>query len=819
MTTALMRRRYAVSTYNRDILRYGKFPTKLYPQGCDKLLQTIKQRISCVEYAQRYGLNIRKSGDRTTSLGGGSNDTALVVYDDWFYDFKLSRGGDVIDLCAILKYGGDKKEAIHELADLTGVELRSAPTTDWVKYTQNLNNKIQKCHENIPTTILDYLHNRGITDETLSRLKIGYDEKEKRIVIPYWKNGYICYTIARATELNQKPKYKKAKIDGNNENVPWGLHTLDRNKDLLVICEGAFDAISFEQEGFSVLATMGGFFSKPQIQELKSIAKSFKQIMLTFDNDTAGISFTKSLSEFLFQNHIQFITAQIPASYKDISEYYEKGGDLNYLVQNAQNGISALCKHITDKDEFKKFAFNASRFIDKPDLAELFHIARENLSDEVSPLWFQELRKKCFSAPSENQIANMIIEKHKLRYIEELGFYEYTKKNFWERKNDTEILSYIGDELGNYRTGSRARSILTLIKADTITTELFNQKPLFNFINGTLDLKTLEFRPHSPADLCSMQVPYIYNPDARSEKWENFIEEISAYDSKRIALLQEIAGYILFPNCELQKCFFLLGDGANGKSVYLDIITHIFGEEQTSNIELSSLTEPFQRIQLLNSILNISSETKSDVHGCESIFKQVVVGDRINGCYKNKNFISFNSRAKFLFATNEIISARDITFGLERRICFIKFPMKFIDDPDPHNQLELKANKNLTNELLSDLPAIFNWCLTGYKILLETKSFTQTDDEQMLLNDFRETINPIYVFIKDTDFPSGFITNNELYDLYREWCDESGHKSRSRTSFLKTFSQSNPEGFIPQRTMHARGYIVQNDNENDCELI
>ncbi len=780
------------------------------------MIQTIKQRISCVDYAQRYGLDIRKSGDRTISLSGGSNDTALVVYDDWFYDFKLSQGGDVIDFCALLKYNGDRKEAIHELADITGVELKSAPSADWVKYTQNLNNKIQKCHESIPINILDYLHSRAITDETILRLKIGYDEKEKRIVIPYWKNGYICYTISRATELNQKIKYKKAPLDGNNENVPWGLHTLDRNSDLLVICEGAFDAISFEQEGYPVLATMGGFFSKSQLQMLKSIAKNFKQIMLTFDNDEAGVSFTKSLSEFLFNNHIQFITAQIPDKYKDISEYYADGNSLDNLVKRAESGIVALCKHITDKDDFKRFAFNASRFIDKPDLAELFEIAKQNLSD-VSTIWLSELKKKCFSAPSENQIANLITEKHKLRYIEELGFYEYTNKNYWQHKNDTEILSYIGDELGIYRTGSRTRSILTLIKSDTVTTELFNQKPLFNFLNGTLDLTTLKFRPHSPSDLCSMQVDYIYNPNMRSEKWDTFINQIAAYDSKRIALLQEIAGYILFPNCELQKCFFLLGDGANGKSVYLDILTHIFGEEQTSNVELSSLCEPFQRIQLLNSILNISSETKSDVHGCESIFKQVVVGDRINGCYKNKNFISFNSRAKFLFATNEIISARDLTFGLERRICFIKFPMKFIDDPDPHNQLELKANKNLTRELLEELPAIFNWCLTGYKILLKTKAFTQTDDEQVLLNDFRETINPIYVFIQDTNFPTGLISNTELYDMYRSWCEESGHKTRSRTSFLKAFAQSKPANFINKRTESVRGYIIDNQEDRNCD--
>ena len=756
------------------------------------MISEIKSRINCVEYAQRFGLPIRKEGDRTTSLSGGNNNTALVVFSDFWHDFKLSQGGDVIDLCAIARYDGDRKKAIADLAKITGVE--NEMHDDWINYTQNLNNKIQKWHESLRQQDIDYLHSRGIKDETIQRLKIG--QASGRLTIPYFKNGYVAYYISRGNN----PKYKKAKIDGCNENVPWGLHSIKEDNNTLVISEGAFDAISFEQEGYSVLATMGGHFSREQLKSVRDICKQFEQVFVCFDNDDAGADFTVAFSKFLFQNKISFIAGELPPKYKDISEYYQDGGNLQELIDNAQNGLIGLCKRITDKEEFKQFSYKSARFMGKPELVELFNAA----SKQFPPDWFEQVKKSAMSPPSEDIIAKEIISKHKLKYIEALGFFEY-QRGAWKKKNDTQIQSYIGDELGHYRTGGRISSILKLLKADCITTDLFDKKPLFNFINGTLDLTTYEFREHRESDLCSMQVSYAYDKTIYSAKWDNFIAEICADDPKRIALLQEIAGYILFPDCSLQKCFFLMGEGANGKSVYLDILSAVFGEDNTSNIEMSGLVEPFQRIQLISSILNVSSETKTDVKGAESIFKQVVVGDRINGCYKNKDFIDFRSRAKLLFACNELINAKDISYGFVRRICFVKFENKFVDNPS--GPKELKKDNEITKKLMEDLPAIFNWALEGYIILKSTKEFTQTDDEQTSIQEFMEMTNPIHVFIKEADLPDR-ITNNELYEEYRSWCIASGHMPKSRTGFIRAFKSAKPNNIIEFNTAGIRGFYV-----------
>lgn len=759
-------------------------------------INEIKQRITCVEYARKYlGLNITKEGDRTYSLIKGTNKTCLSVYNEFWYDFKLNQGGDVIDLAAIARFGGDKKQAIHELVTITGVNFQ--PSADWVKYTQNLCNEIQLYHEKLTPEIRDYLHQRKITDETINRLKIGLNN-EQRIIIPYWKNGYVCYYISRAYLPDAEPKYKKSRLDGLNENIPWGMHTLNNTPDILIIAEGAFDALSFEQEGYSVLATMGGHFCKEQLKTVISVCKQFPKVFLCFDNDDAGNNFTLSLSEILFKNKIQFVAGNLPEKYKDVSEFYQANNSLSVLINSAKDGLTALCARITDKNEFKQFAYSVSRFVAKPELVELFNAAEDNFPKD----WFAEVKKSCFKAPSEDEIVKIVRNNYNLRYSENLGFYEY-RSGRWSRRSDTEVQSYVGDELGFYRTGSRIASITKLLKSDVVTAELYNQKPIFNFQNGTLDLTDFTFREHRESDLSSMQANFNYDPTASSDVWLRFITDISAGDAKRMSLLQEMAGYVLFNDCSLQKCFFLIGDGANGKSVLLDVLTSIFGDDNVSNVEMSALTEDFQRIKFLDSLLNISSETKTNVKGAEAIFKQLVVGDKVTGCYKGKDFVDFRSRAKMIFACNELINARDITYGFIRRICFIKFPVKFTDNPEHPN--EKPIDKNITEKLLQHKSAIFNWILEGYKMLKATNQFTVTDDEAQSVEDFQETINPIYVFIRENPIDEE-VTNEQLYESYRRWCQEAGHQTKNRTGFIKAFKQSKPDNVVEFRSGNMKGF-------------
>ena len=695
-------------------------------------IEEIKNTHNVLTYARDHGLNVLHQGDRTPSfIEPGNNKTCVIYYKDWWFDHKTRQGGDVIDLCAILEHGGDRGAAIRELG---GNQIQ------WVPETQKLNNKIELWHQNLKHR--DYLHDRGITDKTINELKIG--EFRNRIIIPYWKNGYFCNWIGRTLKevTKDNPKYFKTKKEGIVQSIPWGLNTLGRS-DTLIITEGAFDALSFYQEGYSVLATMGGWFSKEQLKTVRSAVLSHKNTLLVFDSDKPGQEFTHSLAKHLFKHKItRFSIINIPSKYKDVSEIYEEKGNLNELFNQKQiDGLRYLASGL-DRTELKQYLFKAARFVPIEDINLLI----DNLKSEHEGSWLKEIKKQIGKAPPQSMIANEVIKDHQLLFSEKTDFYEY-KGNKWNQKTDNEIRGYIDKTLGNFTSNALINSVLGLVKARTNNNIEFNKKHLMNFKNGTLELDTGNFRPAKADDYLTFETDYNYDPNANCDLFQDFLIDITDNQPDKIILLQEIMGYVLFPENTLQKCAFFIGEGGNGKSVLTDIFKYLFGENSVSTVDVSSLNSEFQRILLKDSMVNIAPDIKADMKGAEDYFKRVVAGDPINGCFKGKDFIQFIPHAKFIISANSFIKPNDISYGMERRMLFVNFPIKFVDDPKLPN--EKKLNNNITKQLIKELPGIFNWAYIGYKRLMENQRFSETEEHKKLIEEFRSEINPVYDFCKE----------------------------------------------------------------------
>lgn len=764
----------------------------------------IKDNLTCVQYANQLGWPIHKSGDRTYSLDKGSNKSCLVVYDDFWHDFKTGQGGDVIDLCAIVNHGSDKASALKELSYLLNINQNNERYQSWKSYTQNMCNTIQKWHKQLEPEHYQYLNNRNITEETIKTLKIGFNNN--RIIVPYFKNGYVSYWIGRAY-TEQTPKYLKPKLDGLNENTIWGLHTITEDQTL-IITEGVFDAVSCQQEGYNILSSMGGYFSKQQLKQLLSICKIKQEIILCFDSDNEGIKFALKLANILLTNRIKF-SVSIPTNSKDINEYYIKNKNLNFIQDNKKTGIEFICQHTTDKDEFKKTIKQIARFISRTQLAEILDGAKE----KFSKVWLAELKKQALSAPTEYYITEEIKKKYKLKYHPQLGFYEY-QNGCWRKKEKEHIKEYIKKELGYYATGGKVNAICNLTSIDTVTTEMFNQKPVINFKNGLLLIDKGEFINHDPEYNTSIQLNYNYIPNLYSEKWLKFLNDITQENQEKINLIQEMFGYILFNDCSLQKCFILMGNGSDGKSKLLDMLKYMCGQENVTAIEMSCLTEPFQRIGLINSLVNIASETNTNVNQAVQIFKQIVTGDSINACYKGLDFVTFSSRAKMIMATNDFLNTNDISKGFDRRIIFIKFPVNFCASPIYDN--ELKADPYITNKLMPELPAIFNWAYDGYTRLKQNLEFSETDEQEEIKNEFRELNNPVFNFISELDLKiyalQEILSTNDLYEDYKSWCHRNGRHQLSLVNFSRklkiTMESYFKDKFSPYRNNTVRGYKI-----------
>lgn len=772
-------------------------------------ISIIKSRISCVDVAQRCGLPIQRSGDRCVSplRSGATNKSSFSVTDEFYYDFGSGSGGDQIDLLAEIKYSGDRGRAIRELASLTGVSDDSPDNTqEWLEYTNHMNSMTAFYHSQLTEDDRNYLRSRGISDSDADRLMIGRvtdGPLRGRLFLPYHHpQGYVCYYATRRMPGStfSDSKYMKQKRDDHCQHIPWGLQTLNRDSRTLVIAEGYFDAAAFEVSGYPVLSAITGRFSKHQIPTVISAARNFDRVFIVYDNDLrthAGDSFAQAMSEILTRYRIPFVVGTVPTPYKDISEYYAAGGDLQRIIDAAEPGIQYIASRITDFAELEKFVYTVARHTKRTSLDELFSRLRESRRWDADSL--KSLHKSATTAPPENIVADEILNRWQLVYLESVGFYEYSG-GVWTRMEDTRIKSYIDSTYGEFSSAQRVNAVCNLVKIRALRTDIqFDKKPVWNFVNGTLELETGVFRDHNPNDYCSVQASYPYNPEATHRAWDSFINDVTAGDPRSAELLQLIPGYVFTHDCRHERIFVLQGQGSNGKSKYLEVLRQLFGEANVSHLQPRALLDKFRLIQFRESIVNIAGEIRSDLRDVEEVMKSVASGEPQIACYKSKDFVTFIPRTKLIFATNSQLSSGDTSEGLTRRLVLVDFKVSFVDNPDPNDPYQRQKNVDILGDITRELHSggIFNWAYEGYKLLQAVGYFTETADQTQLIQDFRRSSNPILVFWEESEHRPAEYDYQQAYSDYCKWCLENGHRPETSLKFHLEYRKISSKYYQP----------------------
>jgi P4 family phage/plasmid primase-like protien len=304
---------------------------------------------------------------------------------------------------------------------------------------------------------------------------------------------------------------------------------------------------------------------------------------------------------------------------------------------------------------------------------------------------------------------------------------------------------------------------------------------------------------------------YDYDPTANAPVWESFIEDVTDNHPIRAEILQFIAGYVLMNDCRYQKIFLLIGSGGNGKSVYLEIIQKLFGDKNVTHVEPTGLAAEFQRILLKDSLLNIGSDINSDFSRGEirEWLLKIADGTTIQACYKGMNHVNFQPRCKLVYACNAMPTA-EIINGLNRRMQFVDFPCQYVENPDPSNPKQKQRDINIITKLTQELPGIFNWAYAGYQLLNKVGYFTDAPEQSLLMQQFEQTSNPVMVFCEDhaTRF-YGTITRKEIYDWYKWWCEDTGHKPLSREKFMPRFRDCLGDRIKTERRMRVEGVPVR----------
>lgn len=301
------------------------------------------------------------------------------------------------------------------------------------------------------------------------------------------------------------------------------------------------------------------------------------------------------------------------------------------------------------------------------------------------------------------------------------------------------------------------------------------------FKNGIYDIETGEFSDFSPDKVITNLIPWNYNPDAYFEVTDRTLNNISCHDENVRSLLEEGIGYTFYRRNELRKAFILVGDKANGKSTYLDMIKNLLGLENVCALDLKELGERFKTALISGKLANIGDDIGDEFIPNPAIFKKLVSGDPINAERKGQDPFDFTPYAKFLFSANDIPRIKDKSGAVLSRLVIVPFDARFSkSDPDFDPYIKYKLRKKESMEYLIQLG------LAGLKRVLENSSFTQSKKVERQIEEYNENNNPILIFFKERTIED--FENHPTKDVFQDYCGfchSNGFTPLSNVEFSK----------------------------------
>ncbi len=310
------------------------------------------------DYLQQKGISYRESGKELIAKCIFSDcDIKSKGYKGHLYfnaetgQYECKKCGEKGNLITLQKHFGD-------ISTPRSLSPYNAP---------NFNNGlVEKCYQNLPDRIREYLQNRGISNEVINKYKLGYGKfyGKNYITIPILgENGYGFF------KLRQDPQDGKEKITYPAKGAKATIFG-SFGEERQIICEGELDALALISTGINAITSThgAGTFKEEWLDEN---FKKPKNIYVCFDNDEAGkkgsLRALKMLENFGLRNLYHVILPEEVGDGGDITDYLTK---IKYPIEDLFEKYSKPYPEPIDSSQFSPL---------KPeDLAEILELTIKN---------------------------------------------------------------------------------------------------------------------------------------------------------------------------------------------------------------------------------------------------------------------------------------------------------------------------------------------------------------------------------------------------------------------------------------------------------
>jgi P4 family phage/plasmid primase-like protien len=323
--------------------------------------------------------------------------------------------------------------------------------------------------------------------------------------------------------------------------------------------------------------------------------------------------------------------------------------------------------------------------------------------------------------------------------------------------------------------------------------------------NGVLDIDAAlqssakALRAHSPKHFNLHCAAYGYDPAAQCPQFHNFLAKVMEADAERIALLQEICGLALIPDNSFQRFIIVFGEGANGKGVFLEVLTALVGPDNVSHVPMGLFGERFQLANTLGKLINIEADAGQITQKGEAYIKSFTGGDRLQFEMKYKHPVSALPTARLIIGTNTLPEFQDRSSGIWRRMILVPFRVQIPEE---------ERDRDLTNKLKTELPGVLNWALEGLRRLYSQGCFTQPAICRDALSQYRTESNSARLFLSES-YASEKLASVEcrnVYARYTLYCSLYGYDRLNQGEFGKEIRRVFPDVQKKRETTGDRDY-------------
>ncbi|GAA1064724.1 phage/plasmid primase, P4 family [Streptomyces asiaticus] len=592
--------------------------------------------------------------------------------------------------------------------------------------------------------------------------------------------------------------------------------------DTALVCEGPSDALTAVGAGYTAIAVRGAGLSRNAalVAELADGLRDM-DVVLCGDRDRAGAGFTDSLAVALVKAGVMVRRLEIPHEGDDLTDWRERDpeafpGQLHAAVRAA----------VVVELETPKPAPEPSTEPDIPAtdaaLQSMSQSAREMFDSTDVGL---AVRLRDYMRRQGGGV----------RYAKGLGFLVWNGK-IWVSGDATvrEALHRMGAEMiagGDDYERRLALKALTNRHIEGILKELpsvpgvpatandFDRSPeLLSVGNGTVNLRTGELKPHDPADLITRMVEPDYRPGALSPRWDRFLVEVFPNHPEMVDYIRRIVGYGITGSTAEQMFVFHHGAGANGKSVFLDVLTHVFrGVTKSAQVSVFEQRTAVgqanpELADLYGARLVFCSETERYSRLADALIKQITGGDPVTARRLHSNPFTFTPTFLLQIAGNYRPAIMSADFGTWRRVKLVSWEATFRGkNADPELPAKLKA----------EAEGVLAWAVRGavewYASGLQEPSAVQQDTA-----DYRESEDRLQEWLEAclVQEPGARIAPMQLRRAYAEWCEDAGMSRKEQLSGWSLGVEVEARGF-PKKKVGGRwgfqGIRLKTDAEKAAE--